>query len=326
MIKTRRLSLAAVTFLATLFSTGNISFAAPQPAESTSISESESQTIPNERSTAPSPGSSLISEEDLAKLNTRLQDLEERQAADNKFFLPIPLLAGGALLVGLLGLAAGISAHIQLRRSHLSLRRQNESLRGRLDNLELQIEQDRVLNRTRFTNQQPIQQGLGTTPLTDRAAPAFTVTALEPTPVVSPAAPVVAAAEPIQPKPPALVSKAGLIAALNNGDRQQLRDASKAELNITSESENAIATGRAMETELEEVPGGGSYWLVALDGQHWLFPTDRTLKGFAAAQPAKGLFQYEQQTIAQPRLIEPARLEHTGSAWCVRTQGRIGIP
>ena len=324
MIKTRRLSLAAIAFVATLFSTGNISFAAPQPAESTSTSESESQTIPNERTTAPSPAPSGISEEKWAGLNQRLQDLE-RQAVDNKFFLPIPLLAGGGLLAGLLGLAAGISAHIQLRRSHLSLRRQNESLRGRLDNLELQIEQDRVLNRTRFTNQQPIQQGLPTTPLTDRAAPAFSVTAPAPTPV-SPAAQVVPAAEPIQPKPPALVSKAGLIAALNNGDRQQLRDASKAELNITSDSENAIATGRAMETELEEVPGGGSYWLVALDGQHWLFPTDRTLKGFAAAQPAKGLFQYEQQTMAQPRLIEPARLEHTGSAWCVKTQGRIGIP
>ena len=100
----------------------------------------------------------------------------------------------------------------------------------------------------------------------------------------------------------------------------------RTELNITNESENAIATGRATATELEEVPGGGSYWLISLNQQHWLFPTDRTLKGFAAAQPSKGLFSYEQQTISKAQLIEPALLEQTGSRWSVKTLGRIGTP
>ena len=127
------------------------------------------------------------------------------------------------------------------------------------------------------------------------------------------------------PGPPA-VSRASLINSLNAGDRQQLREVASAELNITSESENALAMGRAIATELEEVLGGGSYWLVSLQGEHLLFPTDRTIKGFAAAQPAKGLFHFEQQTIAHPQLIEPALLENHGTRWCIKTMGRIAVP
>ena len=63
-----------------------------------------------------------------------------------------------------------------------------------------------------------------------------------------------------------------------------------------------------------------------LQGQAWLFPTERTLKGFAAAQPSKGLFHYEQQTIAKPQLLEPAALEGSGERWSVKSIGLIGTP
>jgi len=232
------------------------------------------------------------------------------------------LLAGGGLLLALIALGSGITAHLQLRRSHQSLRKHSDSLRARLSELELQVEQDRVVNRARQTSQAASTRGqantsVGAQPTTPPSKPVATAV---PSPPASTPAPV-----PMVPLP-ALVSKAGLIAALNSGDRQQLRDAAKAELNITNESENAIATGRAMSTELEEVAGGGSYWLITLNQQHWLFPTDRTLKGFAAAQPAKGLFEYEKQTIAEPQLIEPAQLNSNGDRWVVASMGRIGTP
>lgn len=117
-----------------------------------------------------------------------------------------------------------------------------------------------------------------------------------------------------------------LIAALNSGDRQSLRAAARADLNITNDSESAIATGRSLATELEEVSAGGSYWLVEVDREYWLFPTDRTLKGFSASQPAKGLFRYETQIIPYPQLIEPVLLEASGSNWTVKSMGVIAIP
>jgi len=131
---------------------------------------------------------------------------------------------------------------------------------------------------------------------------------------------------PATPSQPSGLNKPFLIAALNNGDRQQLREAALSELNITSESENAIITGRSTNTELEVVSGGGSYLLVMLLGQPLLFPTEKTLKGFTTAQRSKGLFDYEQQTIAQPQLLEPALLEASGDSWTVKQIGKIALP
>lgn len=122
------------------------------------------------------------------------------------------------------------------------------------------------------------------------------------------------------------INKTILISALNTGDRQSLRAAANSEMNITDESENALAMGKAIATELEEVAGGGSYWHIVAQDQDWLFPTERTLSGFAVAQPSKGLFHYEQQIIAQPKLIEPALLEKSGSRWSIKSMGRIAIP
>ena len=126
-----------------------------------------------------------------------------------------------------------------------------------------------------------------------------------------------------KPKKP---TKEELIAALNIGDRQQLRDASKCQLNITSWSENEIIMGKSTTTELEEVMAGGSYLLVIINNEHWLFPTEQTLKGFTAAQRAKGIFEYEEQVISSPQLIEPALLEQSGSNWKVKQLGKILKP
>lgn len=327
----RKLSLVAVALTASLWGLngqsqaqrplttadplrGQPDSAVPQPVEqSDAISEPPA---------APSPD---LDQENLSTIKQRLEQLEGSKAeADlpiGPIRLPFVFLTGSSLVLALLGLAAGITAHLHLRRSHQSLRRQNDNLRTRLNTLEMQVDQDRVVNRTRPTPSATAQLFSSPPPSANPRPTPMAATATPP----PPPAPTPAAAPPQSPAP-APISKAGLIAALNNGDRQQLRDAAKAELNITNESENAIATGRATATELEEVPGGGSYWLISINQQHWLFPTDRTLKGFAAAQPSKGLFSYEQQTISKAQLIEPALLEQTGPRWSVKTLGRIGTP
>lgn len=121
-------------------------------------------------------------------------------------------------------------------------------------------------------------------------------------------------------------SKEMLIDALNSGDRQKVREAAISQLNITNESENAIATGRSVTTELEVVSAGGSYQLIEIDGQSWLFPTVQTLGGFASTQTSKGIFDFEQQVISNPILAEPALIEKSGSKWKVKQLGKIVVP
>ena len=117
-----------------------------------------------------------------------------------------------------------------------------------------------------------------------------------------------------------------LVNALNNGDRQILKEAATAELNITNDSQSKLAIGKTITTELEVVPGGGSYWLIELQGHAWLFPTEGTLRGFEAEQPTKGIFTYQQQIISKAKLIEPAALECSGNLWKVKTMGRVATP
>lgn len=248
-------------------------------------------------------------------LNGGTKDKETANAQDGgPLGIAWPLWLAG--VSGLVALMALVLANLALKRVKKQsgelkeLKRKNQGLLTRIGGVEVQMEQDRVVNRRQVVTA-PASKPAPAQPLPSQSI-AWPAPIPDPKPAPAPG--------------PAPVSKAGLINALNAADRQPLREAATAELNITSESENALAMGRAIATELEEVPGGGSYWLVTLQGQHWLFPTDRTLKGFAAAQPAKGLFQYEQQTIAQPQLIEPALLEKCGKCWSVNTMGRIAIP
>ncbi|NQW37582.1 MAG: hypothetical protein HQ469_00055 [Cyanobacteria bacterium] len=277
------------------------------------------EAVVNGGDTAPSNAEPPTQAARILKLENQFNKIESLQKAtegNGPLGVVWPLwLAGGSSLIGLIALILSMRASgrsKKLRAEVLKLKGQNQSLLMRIGGVETQIEQERMVQKNLAMKAEAPKPS----PIPPQPSPSITWSI--PVPVLDP-----------QPAPvmgPAPVSKASLINTLNAGDRQPLREATTAELNITSESENALAMGRANSTELEEVPGGGSYWLVSLQGQHWLFPTDRTLKGFAAAQPAKGLFDYEQQTIAQPQLVEPALLENSGTRWSVKTIGRIAVP
>ncbi len=262
-----------------------------------------------------------IESDEITLLKQRIQKLEEAQSTASAGMLGIPyplLVTGGSGVIGLIALALSITALIRNEKQRAAvneLSRRNQTLSTRIGGVEVQIDLERIENKERIAQAERTSSQIRTTPTATLIPQA--IRPAEPTP------PAQATPEPLA---PAAVSKAGLISALNSRDRQQLREASTSELNITSDSENAIATGRSITTELEVVPGGGSYWLVMLHGQAWLFPTERTLNGFAAAQPAKGLFHYQQQTIAKPQLIEPAALEGSGDRWSVKSMGLIGTP
>jgi len=286
--------------------------------ETTVPTEGSKSELENNQIDKPGPNAEpMLKDDRMLKLERQLSEIEQQlKINDESNILGISwplLLAGG---IGLLGLMLALTS-LKLKeqqRNILKLNKTCDILLRRIGGVEVQMEQERVMNRRRAMAE--------VVPKSPSAQP-------QPQPQPQPSQPIAwPSPSPVpQPAPgPEPVSKALLVNALNVSNRQPLREAATAELNITTESENALAMGRAIATELEEVPGGGSYWLVTLQGQHMLFPTDRTLKGFAAAQPAKGLFHYEQQTIAQPQLIEPALLENCGTGWSVQTMGRIATP
>lgn len=132
-------------------------------------------------------------------------------------------------------------------------------------------------------------------------------------------------AQPSPPPSPAQLLSV-LTEAINRGDRQVIRAQTRAQLNITSASENNISTGTLTNTQLEEVPGGGSYWLASIGGEDWLYPTNQTLKGYAQLQPSKGIFSYSKQAISTPQVLLPARLAASGSGWEIVEMGSIAIP
>ncbi|MCP9909031.1 hypothetical protein KBZ15_03750 [Cyanobium sp. BA20m-p-22] len=253
----------------------------------------------------------------MDELEGRITELErENIAAEESGFFGISwglLLKAGSPLLGLISLLlalVALSRVKQQREEVMKLKGRYQNLLTRLGGVEVQMEQERMIIRN---------QAIAI------SAPTTLASTPTPTPPTQPSRPIAQPAPETNPGPEP-ISKATLISALNTGDRQPIRTAASAELNITSESENALAMGKAIATELEEVAGGGSYWLIAAEGQDWLFPTDRTLRGFAAAQPSKGLFHYEQQTIAQPKLIDPALLEKCGTCWRIKAMGRIAMP
>jgi hypothetical protein len=273
------------------------------------------------------PRATSVPKDDNGQTVARMDELEPRIVELEKFIRIIELekdksgffgidwrflLNAGSPLIGFISLLIALDALRRVKKQSeeaMKLNERHHNLLKRIGGLEVQMERDRIINRN-----QAIAVPAATLPSTPT-----------PTPPTQPSRSVA------QPSPqtnpgPETISKATLISALNSGDRQPLRAAAKAELNITSESENALAMGKAIATELEEVAGGGSYWLLAVEGQDLLFPTDRTLRGLDAVQRSKGIFRHEQQTIAQPKLIEPALLERSGSRWTIKSMGRIAMP
>jgi len=256
-------------------------------------------------------------------------------AAILPYLLP---LSGLALLLGGVALLASGLVHWQRQRSHRELSQQIKELKRRLSALDLGQTLD-ALASSSDPGTLPTWSGVATAPPARRvplsqssSAPAEAPPASLPEPLPpllqkpssQPAgvpSDVVVTAEP-QPS----LSKALLIQALNNGDRQLLREHTSAQLNITSDSEHALAMGRTQPTQLEAVSGGGSYWLATIGDQAWLFPTELTLKGYLSLQPSKGLYSYEKQIIGKPQLIEPALLRQDGQRWTVEILGRVAIP
>ena len=282
----------------------------------TNPSANPESAVKQDQPAGPTTNSESISNDALmVELRNKVTELQQRLKAIEEpgpLGIALPLwLAGGSGLISLLIALLAFSRLYKYRNAIKQLSRSNKILLTRVGGLEVQMEHERAMNWSQ------------------------TIAASAPNPAPPPPQPSQAIARSApQTNPeideavvgPAPVSKSDLINALNAADRQPLREVATAELNINSDSENALAMGRAIATELEEVPGGGSYWLISLQSQNWLFPTDRTLKGFASAQPAKGIFYYEQQTIARPQLIEPALLEQCGAGWSVKTMGRIATP
>jgi hypothetical protein len=120
--------------------------------------------------------------------------------------------------------------------------------------------------------------------------------------------------------------QAELTAAVNRGDRQLVKSETRAHLNITHASENAISMGRLNETQLEEVSAGGSYWAASCGGEVWLYPTEQTLKGYIQSQRPTGIFNYTQQPISSAQVVSPARLTLNGTLWQVVEMGSIAVP
>jgi hypothetical protein len=130
-----------------------------------------------------------------------------------------------------------------------------------------------------------------------------------------------------QPYRPSRAEKqAELTAAVNRVDRQLVKSETRAHLNITHASENAISMGRLNETQLEEVTAGGSYWAASFDGETWLYPTEQTLKGYTQSQRPTGIFNYTRQPIPSAQVISPARLTLNGTLWQVVDMGSIAVP
>jgi hypothetical protein len=120
--------------------------------------------------------------------------------------------------------------------------------------------------------------------------------------------------------------QAELTAAVNRGDRQAVKSETRAQLNITHASENAISMGRLNDTQLEEVSAGGSYWAASVAGEIWLYPTEQTLKGYSQSQRPTGIFNYSRQPIPTAQVVAPARLTLSGTLWQVVEMGSIAVP
>ena len=231
------------------------------------------------------------------------------------------LLTGGSLALSLISFFFALRASLRVKNRSIRHEKEIRSIREEIDleRFRKEVKQEIKLQFAFYKS----QSAKSTFPVSNDKSQAQLKLDVSGISSVDPSSSLSVAVSPPVPKGP---SKQSLINALNSGDRQALKEAATAELNITSDSESAIAMGKSVTTELEVVPGGGSYWLIELQGKALLFPTDRTLNGFSDFQPVKGIFSYEQQTISKAQLIDPASLEGSGTHWRVQTMGRVATP
>lgn len=278
---------------------------------------------------AQNPGETPQSGLQTSKIRSLEQSIDQQNNAINEvkigpIAIPFPFfLTQISSLIGLISLLIAIAALSRVKKQKNEVEKliaKSRKLENNLNNIKYDIEctimpnqkdnRSRIDKLEKHSNQQiNASQEVMSSPSTDRYdKPATQIT------------PSYVAPEPIGP------NKSMLVTALNSGDRQQLKDATISQLNITSKSENDRLIGRSTMTELEIVSGGGSYQLIIINEQSWLFPTEQTLRGFDATQSTKGIFDYEERIISRPELVEPALVEQSGSKWIVKQLGKIYIP
>jgi hypothetical protein len=115
--------------------------------------------------------------------------------------------------------------------------------------------------------------------------------------------------------------------AFNRNDRSALQSKAPEEMNVTTETENALANPTAnVTTRLEIVKGGGSYLLIHQGEKHWLIPTFSTLRGFLTSQPSKGIFSFEREINTNLELRLAAEVKEAGSVWEVVSMGVVAVP
>ena len=119
------------------------------------------------------------------------------------------------------------------------------------------------------------------------------------------------------------------LAAVLSNDRSRIRNITTAELNITQASEDALIRGTLnLETQLENVAGGGSYILISHGGKYWACPTVQTLTSFTSYKPQKGIFNYEESsTLSTAELKQAAEVRLIGEGmWEVVSKGIVLVP
>ena len=122
---------------------------------------------------------------------------------------------------------------------------------------------------------------------------------------------------------------ASYTSAVLSNDRSRIRNITKAELNITQESEDALTRGTSIfNTQLHNVSGGGSYLLIERGSKNWICPTAQTLSGFMTNKPQKGIFEYEESvSISSAELKEPAEVQEVlEGVWEVINKGVVLVP
>lgn len=119
-----------------------------------------------------------------------------------------------------------------------------------------------------------------------------------------------------------------LARAIEANDTALIRELAESELNITRESDDALAR-RVVghKTQLEDVSGGGSYYRLTDGNETRLFPTSQSLKLFAKTQRSLGTFNYQPEPNAQAEIKHPALIAQAPSGrWEVLEMGVIVVP
>jgi hypothetical protein len=119
-----------------------------------------------------------------------------------------------------------------------------------------------------------------------------------------------------------------LARAIEANDTALIRELAESELNITRESDDALAR-RVVghKTQLEDVSGGGSYYRLTDGNETRLFPTSQSLKLFAKTQRSLGTFNYQLEPNAQAEIKHPALIAQAPSGrWEVLEMGVIVVP